>query len=150
MGAGLPVRSHDIPQTEVPKQLGEVTSTRVEIGSGASTEEASMKPFEAKTTINDPAQSVFDYVSDFTKHGEWAGHGLQVTKETDGPVAIGSTYSTVAKQFGTQREHSTVTELEPGMVFGWDSKGALGTAHHRFTVATSDGATSLTKSADLT
>jgi len=59
-------------------------------------------------------------------------------------------YSTVAKQFGTQREHSTVTELESGAVFGWDSKGALGTAHHRFTVAASDGWTSMTKSADLT
>jgi Polyketide cyclase / dehydrase and lipid transport len=73
-----------------------------------------MKTFEAKTTISASAQTVFDYVSDFTKHGEWAGHGLQVTKDSDGPVAIGSTYSTVAKQFGTQREHSTVTELEPG------------------------------------
>ena len=109
-----------------------------------------MKTFEAKTTIIAPAQSVFDYVSDFTKHGEWAGHGLQVTKDTDGRVAIGSTYSTVAKQFGTQREHSTVTELEPGTVFGWDSKGALGTIHHRFTVAASDGGTSLTKKAELT
>jgi len=73
-----------------------------------------MEAFEARTKISAPAQTVFDYVSDFTKHGEWAGHGLQVTKDSDGPVAIGSTFSTVAKQFGTQREHSTVTELEPG------------------------------------
>lgn len=108
-----------------------------------------MKTFEAKTTINTPTQTAFDYVSDFTKHGEWAGHGLQVTKDSDGPVAIGSTYSTVAKQFGTQREHSTVTELEPGRVFGWDSKGALGTVHHRFRVAASGGGTTLTKSAEF-
>ena len=108
-----------------------------------------MKTFQAQTTIQAPSQAVFDYVSDFTKHGEWAGHGLAVTKDTDGPVAIGSTYSTVAKQFGTQREHSTVTELEPGAVFGWDSKGALGTIHHRFTVAAADGGTSLTKIAEL-
>jgi len=108
-----------------------------------------VKTFEAQTTINAPTQSVFDYVSDFTKHGEWAGHGLQVTKDGDGPAAIGSTYSTVAKQFGTQREHSTVTELEPGRVFGWDSKGALGTVHHRFTVGAADGGTSLSKSAEF-
>lgn len=108
-----------------------------------------MRTFEAKTAINTPIQTVFDYVSDFTKHGEWAGHGLQVTKDSEGPVAIGTTYSTVAKQFGTQREHSTVTELEPGRVFGWDSKGALGTVHHRFTVAASDGGTTLTKSAEF-
>jgi uncharacterized protein YndB with AHSA1/START domain len=109
-----------------------------------------MKTFEAETTIDAPAQSVFDYVSDFTKHGEWAGHGLQVTKDADGPVAIGSTYSTVAKQFGTQREHSTVNELEPGRVFGWDSKGALGTVHHRFTMADGASGTSLTKSVEFT
>lgn len=108
-----------------------------------------MNAFEAQTKISAPAQSVFDYVSDFTKHGEWAGHGLQVTKDSDGPIAIGSTFSTVAKQFGTQREHSTVTELEPGRVFGWDSKGALGTVHHRFTVAAADVGTTLTKSAEF-
>ena len=108
-----------------------------------------MKTFEATTTISAPSQTVFDYVSDFPKHGDWAGHGLQVTKDSDGPVAMGSTYSTVAKQFGTQREHSTVTELEPGRVFGWDSKGALGTVHHRFTVAAAEGGTNLTKSAEF-
>ena len=108
-----------------------------------------MKAFEARTKVSAPVQTVFGYVSDFTKHGEWAGHGLQVTKDSDGPVAIGSTFSTVAKQFGTQREHSTVTELEPGGVFGWDSKGALGTVHHRFTMAAADGGTTLTKSAEF-
>ena len=46
-------------------------------------------------------------------------------------------------------KHSTVTELEPGRVFGWDSKGALGTVHHRFTVAAADSGTTLTKSAEF-
>ena len=109
-----------------------------------------MKTFEAGTTIAAPAQTVFDYVSDFTKHGEWAGHDLQVTKDTDGPVAVGATFSTVAKQFGTQREHSTITELEPGRTFGWESKGSLGTMHHRFTVTAADGGTDLTKSVEMT
>jgi uncharacterized protein YndB with AHSA1/START domain len=108
-----------------------------------------MKTFEAQTTIDARPEAVFGYVSDFSKHGEWSGHGLQVAKDTDGPVAVGSTYSTVAKQFGTQREHRTVTELDQGRVFGWDSTGALGTIHHRFTVAAADGGTSLTKSAEL-
>jgi hypothetical protein len=29
-----------------------------------------MKTFEAQTKISAPAQTVFHYVSDFTKHGE--------------------------------------------------------------------------------
>ncbi len=109
-----------------------------------------MKSYQAQTNIGASPQAVFDYVSDFTKHPEWAGHGLQVTKDSDGPVAIGTTYSTVAKQFGTQKEHSTVTELDAPKVFGFDATGALGTVHHRFTVSTSEGMTGLTKSADLT
>jgi uncharacterized protein YndB with AHSA1/START domain len=108
-----------------------------------------VKSYQAQTTIGVPAQTVYDYVSDFAKHAEWSGNGLQVTKDSDGPVAVGTTYSTVAKQFGTQREHSTITELEPGRVFGWDSKGALGTVHHMFTMSPSEAGTDLTKTAEF-
>lgn len=108
-----------------------------------------MKSYQAQTTIEAPAQTVFEYVSDFAKHAEWSGNGLQVTKDSDEPVAVGRTYSTVAKQFGTQREHSTITELEPGKVFGWDSTGALGTVHHRFTVSSGDAGTDLKKTAEF-
>jgi len=109
-----------------------------------------VKKFEEQTTVSASPSAVFDYVSDFTKHGEWGGHGLEVTADGDGPVAIGSTYSTTAKLFGTQREHSTVTELEPNSVFGWDSKGALGTVHHRFTISGDGTSTTVTKSAEFT
>ena len=108
-----------------------------------------MKRFEERITINASAGAVYDYVSDFTKHGEWAGHGLQVTPDADGPMAVGSTYSTVAKQFGTQREHSTVTELSPGKAFAWESKGGLGLARHRFSLEDQSGSTLLTKSAEI-
>lgn len=111
-----------------------------------------MRRYEEQIIIAAPASRVFDYVSDFARHGEWSGHGLQVTKDTNEPVAVGSRYSTVAKQFGTQREHSTVTEFEPGSAFGWDSTGALGRVHHRFTMTGSDGtdgSTTLTKSAEF-
>jgi uncharacterized membrane protein len=109
-----------------------------------------VRSYEARITIGAPQETVYDYVSDFTKHPGWAGHGLRVTKDTDGPVGVGTTFSTVAKQFGTQRERSTITELEPGSVFGWDSTGALGTVHHRFTVSAREGVTELTKTAELT
>ncbi|HXY71160.1 MAG TPA: SRPBCC family protein [Actinomycetota bacterium] len=109
-----------------------------------------MKTFQAKTTIKAPAERVFGYVSDFSHHADWSGHGLTVTKEGDGPVAVGTTYATEAKQFGTQREHSTITELSPNSAFAWDSTGALGTVHHSFALAESDGSTSVTKAAELT
>ena len=100
-------------------------------------------------SINAPAGQVYDYVADFTRHGEWSGHGLQVTKSTEGPVAVGSSFSTMAKQFGTQREQSTVTELSPGSAFAWESTGALGRARHRFSLAGDGGSTTLSKSAEI-
>src|SRR5712691_10704749 len=100
-------------------------------------------------SINAPAGQVYDYVADFTRHGEWSGHGLQVTKSTEGPVAVGSSFSTMAKQFGTQREQSTVTELSPGSAFAWESTGALGRARHRFSLAGDGGKTTLSKSAEI-
>ena len=108
-----------------------------------------MKRYEERIGIAAPAGKVFDYVSDFTRHGEWAGHGLEVSKEGDGPVAVGTTFATTAKQFGTQRETSTVTDLTPGQTFGWDSKGALGRVHHWFTVTDDGGSTTLAKGAEV-
>ena len=73
-----------------------------------------MKRYEDRISIDASAGQVYDYVTDFPRHAEWSGDGLEVTKTTEGPVAVGSVFSTTAKQFGTQREQSTVTELSPG------------------------------------
>ena len=108
-----------------------------------------MKRFERSTSINAPADKVFDYVSDFTRHGEWGGHGLAVTRDDDGPIAVGSKFSTTAKQFGTQREHSTITEMNPPKEFGWDSVGALGRVHHWFSLSEGSGATTVTKGGEI-
>jgi uncharacterized membrane protein len=109
-----------------------------------------VRTYEEQISINAPADKVYAYVSDFTKHGEWAGHGLSVEKDTDGPVKVGDTFSTTASQFGTQREHSTITDMEPNTKFAWDSKGSLGTAHHWFAISDGGGTTTLTKGAEFT
>ena len=108
-----------------------------------------MKRFEDRISIHAPAGRVFDYVADFTRHSEWSGHGLQVSKSTEGPVAVGTKFSTTAKQFGTQREQSTITELTPGRTFAWDSTGALGRVHHWFTLSEDRGSTTLSKGAEM-
>ena len=108
-----------------------------------------MQRFEDRISILANAGRVFDYVADFTRHGEWGGHGLEVTKSTDGPVVLGTTFSTTAKQFGTQREQSTITELTPGKTFAWDSTGALGRVHHWFSLSEDAGSTTLSKGAEM-
>jgi len=108
-----------------------------------------VKRYEDQISIDAPAGQVYDYVADFPRHAEWSGNGLQVTKSTEGPVAVGSVFSTTAKQFGTQREQSTITELSPGSAFAWESTGALGHARHRFSLAGDGGSTTLSKSAEI-
>jgi polyketide cyclase/dehydrase/lipid transport protein len=108
-----------------------------------------MKRFEDRISIDAPASRVFDYVADFTRHGERAGNGLEVTRSAEGPVAVGTTFSTTAKQFGTQREQSTITELTPGRTFAWDSTGALGRVHHWFSLSEEGGSTMLSKGAEM-
>jgi len=109
-----------------------------------------MKTYEEQISINAPADKVYAYVSDMTKHGEWAGHGLAVVKDTDGPAEVGSTYATTASQFGTQKEHSTITDMAPNTKFAWDSNGSLGTAHHWFTIADNGEHSMVTKGAQFT
>src|SRR5919198_2741626 len=103
------------------------------------------KQFEDRITIDAPVERVFEYVSDFTRHGEWSGHGLQVSKTSEGPVAVGTTYSTEVKLFGTQREQSTVTELTRNAAFAWESTGGLGRVRHWFGMSGEGGSTVLTK-----
>jgi hypothetical protein len=93
---------------------------------------------------------VYEYVSDFAKHGEWSANGLKVTPTADGPAAVGTAFSTEAKQFGTQRETSTITDMNPGSLFGWDSTGALGTVHHWFSISEDGGSSTVTKGFELT
>ena len=52
-----------------------------------------MKRWEESITIKAPADKVFSYVSDFARHGEWSGHGLQVSRADDGPVVVGTKWS---------------------------------------------------------
>ena len=77
------------------------------------------------------------------------GTGSRCRKMSEGPIAVGSTFATTAKAFGTQREQSTVTELTPTTAFAWDSTGALGRAHHSFALSEDGGTTKLTKTAQI-
>jgi len=108
-----------------------------------------MKRWEDSITVAAPADKIFSYVSDFTRHGEWGGHELQATKVGDGPVAVGSKYATTAKLLGTQREESTITDLTPSTKFAWDSVGALGRVHHWFSLSEQGGSTNVTKGAEM-
>jgi len=108
-----------------------------------------MKQWEESITIAAPADKIFPAVSDFARHSEWAGHGLQATKVGDGPIAVGTQFATTAKLLGTQREQSTITDLTPPTKVAWDSVGALGKVHHWVTLAEQGGSTVVKKGAEM-
>lgn len=49
--------------------------------------------------INAEQTAVYDYLADFTRHGEWSD-GLNVEAVSDGPTEAGSVFRSVGKQFG--------------------------------------------------
>ena len=109
-----------------------------------------MAVFRKETTIQKSPDEVFAYVSDMSRHGEWGGHELEVTKTSAGPIGVGSTFSSLSKQFGTQREQQTVTEYVPGQRFVFEATGALGLARHIFELSpAAGGGTNVAKSMEL-
>lgn len=108
-----------------------------------------MARFAREIVINAPQDRVFDYVSNMPRHSEWAQHDLEVTQTSQGSVAVGTTFSSVGHQFGTQRETQEVVDCTPGVRFAFEAKGSIGTVRHAFDLAAQDGGTQVTKSMEL-
>ena len=105
-----------------------------------------MPRFEKSMDINVPPQKAFDYVSDITKHAEWSSHGLSVEKTSQGPMAVGSTFSTTGHQMGTHKGVVTITELIPGQKVVYESNDDTARIKHAFELAPQNGGTRVTKS----
>jgi uncharacterized protein YndB with AHSA1/START domain len=99
---------------------------------------------EKQITIAAPRDKVFAYVADFRKHPEWAGHNLEVALP-EGPIAVGTTFSTLGHQLGKQNDTITVVELEPGRRMAFETKGKAGIVRHWFDTQDADGSTKLAK-----
>jgi uncharacterized protein YndB with AHSA1/START domain len=100
-----------------------------------------------ETTINAPADKVFAYVADFTKHPEWALHPLQITPESNEPTHLGTKFRSVGHQFGRDNTNEvTVTEFEPDRRLVYESTSKDGHFRHSFELQASGETTRLSKS----
>jgi uncharacterized protein YndB with AHSA1/START domain len=99
--------------------------------------------------INAAPEAVFEYVASMPRHSEWAQRDLTVTPTSDGAVGVGSTFSSVAHQFGVQHETQSVIDYTPGKRFTFDASGSLGRARHTFDLEAADGGTWVTKSMEI-
>jgi len=65
--------------------------------------------------VHAPIQTIFDYVSDLTKHPEWSGGELKIEAVTPGPIAVGKEYLSKG-QVATQKDRPNtvqISEYEP-------------------------------------
>jgi carbon monoxide dehydrogenase subunit G len=66
-------------------------------------------------TVDKPAATVVDYLTDFTNAIEWDPGTQQCERNDDGPIRVGSSWRNVSKFLGRESELTyTLERLEPG------------------------------------
>jgi uncharacterized protein YndB with AHSA1/START domain len=107
-----------------------------------------MARIEQSTTVSVPPEKAFNYLADIARHTEWGSHLASAEKASDGPVAAGSTFTTVGKLFGTHRAEVKITELVPNQKIVYESQDDSGHFRHEFSLNAADGGTAITKSVE--
>jgi uncharacterized protein YndB with AHSA1/START domain len=102
---------------------------------------------KAKRLIRTRPETAFTYLSDLTRHGEWAlNPGLTVEQTSPGAVAPGATFHSRGSQFGlTLEDEVKVTRFEPPLVFAYESTGRSGVVRHTIEFEPAEGGTLVTK-----
>jgi uncharacterized protein YndB with AHSA1/START domain len=75
---------------------------------------------EQRIHIDAPPEDVFRYVTDIKRHPEWASNPMEMTVDSD-PVAVGTTFSSRVKAFGTETARGKVLELQPPSLFSYET-----------------------------
>lgn len=108
-----------------------------------------MAEFQKAVTVECPPEKAFEYLSDLTRHPEWASNKLNVTKTSDGPIAVGTTFHSEGHLFGKHEGDVRIIELEPNEKIVYEADDDTGRARHTILLAPTDGGTMITKSAEV-
>ena len=99
--------------------------------------------------VNVPTAAAYDYVSDLSRHGEWASEADQMTIQADAPgePAVGKTYSAEGTLLGKRNASKvTITALEPPRTVEFEYVDPNGNSGgHVFTFAGQDGGTLISR-----
>ena len=77
---------------------------------------------ELGVTIKRPVEEVFAAMSDASKNTQWVSAVSEVTKTSDGPIGVGTTYHSVGRFLGRRIESDiTYTEFEPVRSYAFES-----------------------------
>jgi uncharacterized protein YndB with AHSA1/START domain len=103
---------------------------------------------EQSATVNVPPEKAFNYLADISRHIEWGSHLTRAEKSSDGPVAVGSTFTTVGKLFGSHEAEVKITDLVPNQKIAFESQDDSGHFRHEFILTPSNGGTAITKAVE--
>ncbi|HET9911430.1 MAG TPA: SRPBCC family protein [Anaerolineales bacterium] len=92
--------------------------------------------------VHAPLQTVFDYVSDLTRHPEWSSGQLKIEALTPGPVAVGKEYLSRG-EVAVQKDRPNkiqIMEYKSPQRFGFVANDPdFGRVSHIFTFAEQEG-----------
>lgn len=94
--------------------------------------------------ISAKPETVFAYVADLTRHGEWSGGQLKVEAVSAGPVGVGSQYRSFGEVAGQKDRPNElhVTGYEPPARFAFVAQDPdFKEVSHEFTFRPQDGGT---------
>ncbi len=82
--------------------------------------------FTRSGSIHNPAtpEAVFDYVSDLTRHPEWAVQPLKIA--VNGPIQLGATFSSDVEFMGSPHATGQVLEVNRPTRFTFDATDSSG------------------------
>ena len=97
---------------------------------------------EESIHINASPEEVYRYVTDLSRHPEWASNTMEMT--VDGPVEVGTTFSTAVKAFGTETNKGRILEMQAPSRFVYEcDTSASGLWRWTMTVTPENGGTKL-------
>jgi uncharacterized protein YndB with AHSA1/START domain len=103
--------------------------------------------------VKAPQATVFDYVADVARHGEWgsADDHMKATAETSSPPSIGSRYKADGLLNGRPNQSTvTVTGLEAPRRLAFDAEDANSVFHHEFVFSAANGGTHVERHVTMT
>jgi hypothetical protein len=103
--------------------------------------------------IKAPQATVFDYVADISRHGEWgsADDHMKATAEKPGPPAMGSRYKADGMLNGKPNPSTvTITALDASKRVAFDAEDSNSVFHHEFVFSQSNGGTHVERRVTMT
>lgn len=111
-----------------------------------------MNRFERQIVIDADPETVFDYVSDLTKHREWATNPIEMTISSPGPIREGTRFRAEVTIMGKRgADDGRVTEYVRPSRFAFETQGTAGIVQNWFALRpTETGGCVLVKGSDNT